>query len=182
MNISGEYPLVVFSDILQKFKGYLGINGFIQYLQELEDAGDFVNVVQIEVLRQIGKIDLAEHYAQYREQYIKRYTFEEKEQRMKELAEKQQEFAKKLLDAEETLRSGQSLTNDWLEGETLAVHLLKRYGIKIPARTQGWLNHNMVSLQFTREGVQYDYSRRKGGRGSRAASELLIELKGKMNY
>lgn len=56
-------------------------------------------------------------------------------------------------------------------------HLMRRYGIKVPLRTQGWINDKLATATI-RDGVcaHVQYRKTKNGKGSQAVFGFLSEL------
>lgn len=88
------------------------------------------------------------------------------------------------------IRSGGKLSNDRIEyydkhggcEESIILHLMRRYGVNVPLRTQGWINQKLVSATVENGrcgGLQY--MRAKGATVSQKFFECMNELIQKVN-
>ncbi len=103
--------------------------------------------------------------------------------------EKNEETETKIQSALDTLRHGGTLQNERINIYTLVEdgykvseysiinHLMRRFGVKVPLRTQGWINTKLASITI-RDGrcSGASYYRRKGGSGSEAFFDYMNAL------
>ena len=126
---------------------YLGIEGFYKRLEEAEENSWYINKVDIEVCTLLGNIDLAKRYAEYRERKIaakevkRQEEAAERERKEKEEEEKWlAEIENIITDAEYKIFHQEDFKNIEVDGKSVINKLMKKYGIKVPLRTQGWIN------------------------------------------
>lgn len=149
---------------LQEYK-FLGVDGYLNFLKEKEKFGDFINLLDIEVCRLLKQEELADHYTEYRENFLReRNEREAKEQAEREQKEQEEnarkaaEREKQLQDAEDLLRKHQTLYNEkMVDGSSLILALMKCHGVNVPLRTQGWINKALHSITFNQGTVGYLY-------------------------
>ncbi len=154
-------------DLTKGLSGYkfLGIEGYLNFLREKEKFGDFINLVDIEVCRMLRQDGLVTHYTEYRENFLReREEKEAKEQAEREQKEQEEkarkaaEREKQLQDAEDLIRKRQTLRNEKMEdGSSLVLVLMKRHGVQVPLRTQGWINKALHSITFNQGTISYQY-------------------------
>jgi len=103
--------------------------------------------------------------------YALRQAQEEQEQQEKQrieqekLKEKQKKLDATIVLAEHKIMNSEILSNDEIEvyttaGETettLVLYLMKKYGIKVPLKTQGWINKALANLKFIDNEYSYNY-------------------------
>ncbi len=97
-----------------------------------EENGYYINKADIEICAVLGEIELAKHYAEYREERIRR----QEEKREAEIAEREAkerdeeekhnaEKEKAVTEAENIIRMQGMLYNREFEGKTIVLYLLK---------------------------------------------------------
>lgn len=153
-----------FTEVLSNYK-FFGIDGFLNFLEETEKIGRFINLVDIEVCRMLKRPELAIHYTEYRENFIqkreakeaaKQAEIEQEEQERKEREAAERE--KRLREAEDTLRNKQTLYNKkFSQSTSIVLALMRRYSIEVPLRTQGWINKALHSICFSNGKISYQY-------------------------
>ena len=89
-------------------------------------------------------------------------------------------------DAVTILRDGGVLKNEWVEfyqednsshAYSIINYLMRRYGVDVPLRTQGWINEKLSSITI-KDGrcEQLRYLRSKGGKCSQKFFDCVNEL------
>ncbi len=157
------WTLENFIEALHNYK-YFGADGFFKRLKALEENGYHINKEEIEICTILGEIELAKHYAEYREERLRR----REEKRQEEIAErkaKEREEKEKhnaevqgtVAGAENTIRTQGTLYNEEFEGKTIVLYLLKKYGINVPIKTQGWVNNALAKVWFQDGEITYSY-------------------------
>lgn len=164
---------------------YSGIEGFYKKLEEAEANGWYINKVDIEVCFLLGNINLAKHYSEYRECQIaekeKRRQAENAERERKEREKEEKRLAemeKTIADAENTIKTYGTLYNEAFEGKTIVLYLLKKHGVNVPIKTQGWVNNALVKIWFRDGEITYSYY--KSSRNSTVFYRYLKELEEKI--
>jgi len=178
------WTLEGFTEKLHKW-GYFGVDGFFKRLKVSEENGYYINKADIETCVVLGNMELAKHYAEYREERIRRQ--EEKrqaeiaEREAKERVEKEKynaEVKKTIVDAENTIRTQGTLYNKPFDGKTTVLYLLKKHGINVPIKTQGWVNNALAKVWFRDGKITYSYY--KSSKDSTVFYGYLKELEEKI--
>lgn len=164
---------------------YLGKDGLFKRLKLAEDNGYYINKVDIELCFILGETELAKHYVEYRE--AKRAAQEarikaeiaEREARKKAEEERHlTEMEKTISEAENTIKTKGTLNNVKFEGGTIVLYLLKKYGVNVPLKTQGWVNKALVRVMYCDGKIAYSYY--KTSRNSTVFYGYLKELEEKI--
>ncbi len=178
------WTLEEFTEKLHRWE-YFGVDGFFNRLKVSEENGYHINKADIEICAALGEIELTKHYAEYREERIRRQeekrqaVIAEREAKEKEEKEKHNaEVQRTVAEAENTIRTQGTLHNEEFEGKTIVLYLFKKYGINVPIKTQGWVNNALVKVWF-RDG-QITYSYYKSSKDSTVFWKYLKELEKKI--
>ncbi len=178
------WTLEEFTEKLHKLK-YFGKDGFFERLKVSEENGYHINKADIEICAVLGEIELAKHYMQYREERIRRQEEKRKaeitEREAKEREEEEKhnaEVQKTIAEAENTIRTQGTLYNKEFEGKTIVLYLLKKYGVSVPIKTQGWVNNALAKVWFRDEKITYSYY--KSSKDSTVFWKYLKELEEKI--
>ncbi len=67
------------------------------------------------------------------------------------------EVQKTIAEAENTIRTQGTLYNREFEGKTIVLYLLKKYGVNVPIKTQGWVNNALAKVWFRDGKITYSY-------------------------
>ena len=165
---------------------YKGSEGYKKLLSQKEAEGKHINVVNIAAMDILGESELALHYQQYREKFLQRREQEELERkRQEELEQKRREeeqqkvLEAKLVEAEECIRGNRLVKNEKLDdGKCLILCLMKKHDVKVPLKTQGWINSKLVNVTFEESGdVSLQFYRYKGCKCSESVYQYLRLLK-----
>ena len=70
------------------------------------------------------------------------------------------------------IRNRESTPND----NGVILDLMRKYGVNVPLRTQGWILDYLVSVTFNGDSISYTYLRRNKGRGSQKIYDCLHDL------
>lgn len=157
------WTLEEFTEKIGKYE-YLGKDGLFKRLKVSEDNGYYINKVDIELCIIFGEIELAKHYTEYREkrrvaQEAKRQA-EIAEREAMEKAEEEKRLAeieKTISEAENTIRTQGTLNNVKFEGSTIILYLLKKHGVNVPLKTQGWVNKALAKVMYCDGKIAYSY-------------------------
>ena len=167
---------------------YIGLNGFKHTLQEMEEKGRWINNACIMALADNREFELAKHYQEYHDKLVAereeayRQQHEEAERREREREQKrQEEITAQLNQAEQKIREKKDLKNDLIDGRSIVLCLMDRYGIKVPIKTQGWFNQKLAFVKWIDGKITYSYYRTKGTNGSQTAFKYLNMLENAVN-
>lgn len=167
---------------------YSGKSGFLKRLETTEAKGMYINNLDIKMCELLGEFDLVKHYVEYRSNYLqKRKELEEKArmEREKEAAE-EEEARKKAVekaidDAEEKIFKQIGFDNAKVEDKSVINLLMQRYGIKVPLRTQGWINEKLAKIWFDCDRITYKFYGKSQRDNSKVFIDYLEELEAKIN-
>lgn len=174
------------SDFSEKILAYpySGADGFYKKLEEAERSGFYINKVEIEVCALLGNIDLAKHYAEYREKQItekeakRQAEVAERERRKIEEEEKRlAEIEKTILEAENNIFHQKDFKNVKADGKSVINKLMEKYGINVPLRTQGWINSKLAMITFNDGKISYRFYGKSQRDNSTVFIKYLKELK-----
>lgn len=178
------YTLEKITEQLEKYP-YFGKDGLLKQLKEAEENGWYINKVDIEICFILGEVELAKHYVEYREKKIserdEKIKVEQAKQEAKEREEKERHLAEienALLNAENAIKTKTTFFNDKIDGNTIVLCLLKKYGVNVPIKTQGWINKALARV-FYRDG-KISYSYFKTSKDSAVFYGYLKELENKI--
>ena len=167
---------------------YKGLEGFREKLLLLEKRNDWIRLSEIMALSDNGDINLAEHYRDYHDRLKaeieekERVNREEYEHQQQEHEQKrQEEIAAQIERAEQNIRNKKDFKNELIDGKSIVLYLMNKYGIKVPTRTQGWFNQKLAYIRWDGEEITYSYYRTKGTNGSLVAFKYLYMLEDAVN-
>lgn len=185
-NLMEDEEVESLKDLLAGILPFKGFEGFKKYLSDRERRGLFVNVAQIEAMERLGEPELANHYAQYRQDYLdRRAALQEDERRQEEIEqqkrneEKQKAMEAQIEDAEKCVKEGRMLKNAVLDdGRSIVLALLKKHEISVPLKTQGWINQKLATVRYDQDGEPLvQFYRSKGCKCSESVFRYLRLLK-----
>ena len=178
----GFYDIKEFSEKIADYP-YLSIDGFYKKLEEAERNSWYINKIDIEVCALLGNIDLAKHYSEYRERQIAEKEAKlqaeaaERERRKREEEEKRlSEIEKNIIDAENKIFHQEELKNTEVDGKSVINKLMEKYGIKVPLRTQGWINSKLAMIVFNGGNISYKFYGKSQKDNSTVFRKYLVEL------
>lgn len=181
--VQGFFDISEFSEKILEYP-YLGINGFYKKLEEAERNGYYINKVEIEVCTLLGNIDLVKHYLEYRERQIaekeakRQAEAAERERKGKEEEEKRlAEIEKTISDTEYKIFHQEDFNNLEVDGKSVINKLMGKYGIKVPLRTQGWINSKLAMIVFKNGEISYRFYGKSQRNNSTVFRKYLVELK-----
>ena len=136
----------------------------------------------------LGNIDLAKHYAEYREKQIaekeakrqaEKAEFEQKEREEEEkwLAE----IEKTIKEAEENIFHQRDFENKEVDGKSVINKLMGKYGINVPLRTQGWINSKLAMIIFNGGKISYKFYGKSQRDNSTVFRNYLVRLENAIN-
>ena len=169
--------------------GYLGEEGLFKRLKESEENGYYINLLDIQLCVILGKLELAKHYAEYRENRIKaREEKEAKERAEREAMEKEKEEkhnaeVQKVVDnAEYKIFHQEEVENEEVDGVSVINVLMRKHGINVPLRTQGWINSKLAKIIFNKDGkISYKFYGKSQRDNSTVFKKYLVELETAIN-
>ena len=173
---------------MQGWRSYVGIEGFKRNLHEIEEKHGWINNACIMALADNGESELAIHYQEYHDKLKRereeesRQQHEEYERQERERQKKhQEEIAAQLNQAEQKIKERKDLKNDLIDGKSIVLCLMDKYGIKVPIKTQGWFNQKLAFVKWIDGKITYSYYRTKGTNGSQTAFKYLNMLEDAVN-
>ncbi len=176
------WTLEEFAEKLHKWK-YYGIDGFFKCLKVSEENGYHISKADIEICAVLGEIELAKHYAEYREERIRRQeekrqaVIAEREAKEREEEEKHNaEVQKTIENAVQKIFHQNELENIKIDGKSIVNYLMKEYGIKVPLRTQGWINSKLAMIIFNDGKISYKFYGKSQKDNSTVFRKYLVEL------
>lgn len=189
--ISGHISIDGLAEALTNYQ-FWGVDGFFKRLEQQESKGSFVNILDIRVLTLLGKYELAIHYTEYRIRFLEKQKLIE-EQRMKEDRQREEEKAesrrkqilREIEDVKNAIRNKETVYNRVLDigipgkrNSSIILYMMKQYGIKLPLKTQGWVNQALHKICF--EGGKISYYYYKSSKNSTVFHLYLSELEEKV--
>lgn len=187
-SINAYFNLTQVQEELHKLLKWMGMNGFKDYLHKVEGNCNWIRNTEILALADNGETELAIHYQEYhdklkveREEKERRQRVEY-ERREREREEKREaEKAAQINQAEQNIRERKDLKNDLIDGRSIVLFLMDKYGIKVPIKTQGWFNQKLAFVKWIDGEISYSYYRTKGTNGSQTAFKYLNMLEEAVN-
>lgn len=168
--------------------GYLGKEGLLKRLKESEENGWYINLLDIQLCIILDKLELAKHYAEYRENRIKVREEKEAKERadretMERIAEEKHkaEMQKIIDNIEGKIFSQVEVDNEEVNGVSVINLLMRKYGIKVPLRTQGWINTKLAKIVFNDGKISYKFYGKSQRDNSTVFKKYLIELESAIN-
>lgn len=187
-SITEYFDLSQAQEELHKFVIWMGLNGFKSYLHSLEESHNWIRNTEILALADNGETELAIHYQEYhdrlkieREEEENRQRAEYEYQEQEKERKYQEEIAAQLERAEQNIRDKKDLKNDLIDGRSILLYLMDRYGIKVPIKTQGWFNQKLAFVKWIDGKIAYSYYKTKGANGSQTAFKYLNILEDAVN-
>lgn len=167
---------------------YFEVDGFYRRLKESEQNGYYINKVDIEVCVLLEDIDLAKHYAEYRERQIaekeaKRQA-EKAERERKEREEEEKRLAeieKTIKETEENIFHQRDFENREIDGKSVINKLMEKYGIIVPLRTKGWINSKLAMIVFHDGKISYRFYGKTQRDNSTVFRNYLVRLENAIN-
>lgn len=187
-SINAYFDLNQTQEELQKLLKWNGLDGFKRYLQSLEESCKWIRNTEILALADNEESELAIHYQEYHDRFKtereeeERLQREEYERQERERQKKhQEEIAAQLNQAEQKIKERKDLKNDLIDGKSIVLCLMDKYGIKVPIKTQGWFNQKLAFVKWIDGKITYSYYRTKGTNGSQTAFKYLNMLEEAVN-
>ena len=167
---------------------YKGIEGFRKKLSLLKERNDWIRNTEILALAENGYAEEAKMYQEYHDR-IKLEREEEERRRREEYERQEKERERKrkyetnaqLDHIAQNIKDKKDFKNELIDGKSIVLLLMERYGIKVPIRTQGWFNQKLAYVRWDGEEITYSYYRSKGTNGSQAAFKYLYMLENAVN-
>ena len=183
-------------DVREVCGRYRGLGGsadeFIAYLDRRMEQGVYIPKNMLALAAEIKPENISRYVSSNEEILRLREEQRAAEQAAREqtdaayVAEKNREAQAKVDAAAQILRNDGILANvdiaiyrSRYDRRVYSVvnHLMRRYGIKVPLRTQGWINDKLATATI-RDGVcaHVQYRKTKNGKGSQAVFGYMTEL------
>ena len=187
-SINAYFDLNQAQEELQNLFKWKGIDGFKVWLCTLEESHNWIRNTSILALADNGETELAIHYQEYHDRFKTEREEEERLQReeygrqeRKKEQERQAEISTQLNQAEQNIREKKDLKNELIDGRSIVLCLMDRYGIRVPIKTQGWFNQKLAFVKWIDGGITYSYYKTKGTNGSQTAFKYLNMLEEAVN-
>lgn len=182
------WTLEEFTEKLHKWE-YFGIGGFFKRLKVSEENGYHISKADIEICAVLGEIELAKHYAEYREERIRRQeekrqaAIAEREAKEREEKEKHNAEVQKVIDdAEYRIFHQEEVENEEVDGVSVINVLMRKHRINVPLRTQGWINSKLAKIIFNKDGkISYKFYGKSQRDNSTVFNKYLVELETAIN-
>lgn len=167
---------------------YIGMTGFKLWLENEEKYGGWITNAHVAGLFDNGEKELAVYYQEYHdtqkqlrdERYRKQHEEYERQEQEKE-EKREAEKAAQLNQAEQNVRDKKEFKNELINGRSIVLCLMDRYGIKVPIKTQGWFNQKLAFVKWIDGEITYSYYKTKGTSGSQVAFQYLNMLEEAVN-
>ena len=164
---------------LNSMQAYIGRSGFLSYCAALSARGWFVKNPELMALDMIGEVELVKKYRIEKAAIIEKKEQEDRERR-EQYRKEQEEKARRLAEEKENalreaatkIRNRQTTDND----NAIILDLMRKYGVDVPLRTQGWIIDCLASVKFDGDKISYSYYRRKNGKGSQKVFDCIRDL------
>ena len=187
-SINAYFDLTQAQEELHKLLKWLGMDGFKGYLHSLEENHNWIRNTEILALADNGETELAIHYQEYHDRLKVEHEEKERQQRaeyerMEQEKERkyQEEIATQLNQAEQNIKDKKDFKNEMIDGRSIVLYLMDRYGIKVPIKTQGWFNQKLAFIKWIDGKIAYSYYKTKGTNGSQTAFKYLNMLEEAVN-
>lgn len=185
-HVLGNVDISEFTEMCSRYQ-YFGKSGYLKRLEASENNGGYINNLDIQICALIGENGLAKHYAEYRAAYLQKrkekIEAEEKERQEreeKERAELEAEQEKKLDAAEQKIFDNVDFKVESIYKISVINLLMKRHGINVPLRTQGWINKKLAMIVFPDGKISYKFYGKSQRDNSTVFYNYLEELEAKI--
>lgn len=167
---------------------YKGIEGFRKKLSILKANHNWINNAEILAFADNGNTYEAIAYQEYHDKM--KIEREENDRKKREeidrrIHEREQEHKKEIearIDrAVQSIRDKKEFKNELIDGRSIVLCLMDRYGIKVPIKTQGWFNQKLAFVKWIDGKIAYSYYKTKGTNGSQTAFKYLNMLEDAVN-
>ena len=106
----------------------------------------------------------------------------ERERREREEEEKRiTEIEKTISEAENNIFHQKEFKNTKVDGKSVINMLMEKYGIKVPLRTQGWINSKLTMIVFNGGKISYKFYGKSKRDNSTVFRRYLVELEEAIN-
>jgi len=164
---------------LNSMQAYIGRSGFLSYCATLSARGWFVKNPELMALDMIGEVELAKKCRIEKAAIIEKKEQEDRERR-EQYRKEQEEKARRLAEEKENalreaatkIRNRQTTDND----NAIILDLMRKYGVDVPLRTQGWIIDCLASVKFDGDKISYSYYRKRNGKGSQKVFDCIRDL------
>lgn len=163
----------------QTYTEFIGKDGFLKWLAFCMGRGWFIRNTELMILEMIGEKELAVQYDKQKKEMLEERRRQEQERKAEaerqekiEQERRQKEHEEKIKAAETAIKNRLPLKNT----DGIILDLMRRHGVKVPLRTQGWILDTLTSVCWDDGHLMYTYRKSKNGKGSRAVGKCLGEL------
>lgn len=181
-------------DVEHNFSGYehITLEWYTNYLEESLGSDRWVTVAELKLMELAGRTKMVEdikkhriHVKEIREQEERERTAL-KEKKNQDFVEQENKIAEDIIaKAEQAILKNEKIVNEDIEifknryeskTMSLILHLMKKYDVKVPLRTQGWINKALNSIYYSKDSEEYGYCYYSSSSNSTVFSEYLKEL------
>lgn len=120
---------------IEQLKDY-NEQAILQNMAQREEKGKFINNIDILFCNLLRLPELANHYKEYREIYLKLQKKEQEEQEQERQEQEKQKALEQLQRAEQDFKNNKEITPANFK------NLCKKYNITIPTKVLGWLDQH----------------------------------------
>ena len=187
--ISRDFDLQRDIDVKKEYLlPYKGMNGFKLWLENEEKHGRWIPNAHVAGLFDNREKELATYYQEYhdklkveREEKERRQRVEYERREREREQKRQEEITAQLDQIAQNIRDKKDFKNDLIDGRSIVLCLMDRYGIKVPIKTQGWFNQKLAWIIWIDGRIAYRYRKTKGTNGSQTAFKYLDMLEDAVN-
>jgi len=165
----------------------------LENIYNRKNNNQFVNVADIKLIELSGASEQeVQGLIDYRQEWYDRKAKEDqikksmREQEDKEYTDSKNKIVNELVSqAEQAIINNQKVNNKEItvyksrfesNDTSLILHMMKLYDIKIPLKTQGWINQALSSIQYNEEWSDYSYRYLKSSANSNVFNKYLRQL------
>ena len=152
----GHDPIEQMAERLHGMECFIGKDGFLSHLAYTTALGRAVKNPELMALDMLGETELAKSYRKKKSVWLAKREQEEKERKeqyKKEQEEKQRRWEEEkrleLETATNKIRNRESTPND----NGVILDLMRKYGVNVPLRTQGWILDCLISVTFNGDSI-----------------------------
>lgn len=178
-------------------KGMDSLENYIAAIKTRLEKQDYFRYTEIEFIKHIAP-ELENQMWESRKVFAENQHKKRMEQAAQREAEDQAFIAAQNAEAEQTvnkameiLRNGGKLDNDTVtfyesryehSSYSIVNYLMRKYGVNVPIRTQGWINEKLVSAKIENGKCEHlQYYKAKGAQCSQKFFDCMNELLAKVN-
>jgi hypothetical protein len=165
----------------------------LEEIRNQRTNNQFVNIADIKLIELSGASEQeVQELIEYRQNWYNKKVQEEQERRLKQEQEDREYIKNKnkiveeaVLKAEQAIINKQEVKNQDItiykskyDNNTLSLilHMMKLNNIKVPLKTQGWINQALANISYNQEWKDYSYNYYKSSANSKVFTKYLNQL------